>query len=187
MATAWRGVLTRNLCAQAPRSLPAPIAPTCSPAAQLRCEWREREAASPAAGLWPAGDSRPRSRRGPGVQPFTPDPAGPSEPTRLVTGWPLPTDGPAEGPAGSGRAAGWTLGGDSAQCSPPSPGRNHGTTITPCRAPAARRARGAERERTHSRSKRRRVRAVSARLETVQKVLTDQDRKNDRSDYCVSG
>jgi hypothetical protein len=35
----------------------------------------------------------------------------------------------------------------------------------PCRAPAARRARGAQRERAHSWSKRRRVRAVSARLE----------------------
>jgi hypothetical protein len=100
----------------------------------------------------------------PGVQPFTPDPVGPSEPSRLVTGWLLPTDGPAEGPAGSGRAAGWTLGGDSAQCSPPSPGRNHGTTITPCRAPAARRAREAERERALAGCKRRRVRAVSARL-----------------------
>ena len=42
----------------------------------------------------------------------------------------------------------------------------------PCRAPAARRARGAERERAHSWSKRRRVRAVSARLEDVQKLLT---------------
>ena len=37
----------------------------------------------------------------------------------------------------------------------------------PCRAPAARRARGAERERAHSRIQRRRVRAVSARLEVV--------------------
>jgi hypothetical protein len=33
---------------------------------------------SPSAGPWPAGDSRPRSRRGPGVKPFTPDPFGPS-------------------------------------------------------------------------------------------------------------
>jgi hypothetical protein len=38
---------------------------------------------------------------------------------------------------------------------------------TPCRAPAARRARGAKRQRAHSRTKRRRVRAVSARLEDV--------------------
>lgn len=36
-------------------------------------------AVSPAAGSWPAGDSRPRSRRGPEVKPFTPDPSGPSE------------------------------------------------------------------------------------------------------------
>jgi hypothetical protein len=47
---------------------------------------------------------------------------------------------------------------------PPSPGRNRGTPTTrpPCRAPAARRARGAERERARSRMQRRRVRAGSA-------------------------
>jgi hypothetical protein len=43
----------------------------------------------------------------------------------------------------------------------------------PCHARAARRARGAERQRAHSRSERQRVRAVSARLEAVQKVLTN--------------
>jgi hypothetical protein len=65
------------------------------------------------------------------------------------------------------RAGRW--GGGSAQCAPPSPGRNHDTTTTPCRAPAARRARGAERERAHSRSKRRRVRAVRPGLKTYRK------------------
>jgi hypothetical protein len=40
---------------------------------------------SPTAGPWPAGDSRPRSRRGPRVKPFTPDPSGPSEGAPLTT------------------------------------------------------------------------------------------------------
>ena len=40
---------------------------------------------SPTAGPWPAGDSRPRSRRGPKVKPFTPDPPGPSGRARLAT------------------------------------------------------------------------------------------------------
>jgi hypothetical protein len=37
------------------------------------------------AGPWPAGVSRPRSRRGPGVKPFTPDPSGPSGGDLLAT------------------------------------------------------------------------------------------------------
>jgi hypothetical protein len=42
---------------------------------------------SSAAGPWPAADdSQPRSRRGPGVKPFTPDPAGSSVPDPLATG-----------------------------------------------------------------------------------------------------
>jgi hypothetical protein len=40
---------------------------------------------SPAAGPWPAGDSRPRSRRGPRVKPFTPDPSGASGRDPLAT------------------------------------------------------------------------------------------------------
>jgi hypothetical protein len=96
---------------------------------------------------WPAGDSRPRSRRGPRVKPFTPDPSGPSDLTHLPQRRPPLNDQCAEGPDGSGRAADLTLGGGSAQYAPPSPRPNHCTTITPCRAPTARRARGAERER----------------------------------------
>jgi hypothetical protein len=46
------------------------------------------------------------------------------------------------------RAGRW--GGGSAQCAPFSPGHNHSTTTTPCRAPAARRARGAKRERAQA-------------------------------------
>jgi hypothetical protein len=45
----------------------------------------EGGACQPAAGPWPAGGSRPGSRRGPGVKPFTPDPSGPSGRARLTT------------------------------------------------------------------------------------------------------
>jgi hypothetical protein len=38
----------------------------------------EGGACHPAVRPLAAGDSRPRSRRGPGVKPFTPDPSGPS-------------------------------------------------------------------------------------------------------------
>lgn len=48
-------------------------------------EWREREAHAFTAGPGPAGDSRPRSRRGPGVEPFTPGLPGPSERDPLAT------------------------------------------------------------------------------------------------------
>jgi hypothetical protein len=69
------------------------------------------------------------------------------------------------------RAGRW--GGGSAQCAPPSRGRDHNrfTIGTSCRAPAARRARGAGA--SAGRMQRRRVRAVSARLEAVQKILTN--------------
>ena len=78
------------------------------------------------AGHWPPGDSRPRSCRGPGVKPFTFDPSGPSgrDPCATVTITGQPSI-PPEGPDGSGRVAGVMLGGGSAQCAPPSPGRNH--------------------------------------------------------------
>lgn len=115
----------------------------------------------------PAG---PRSRRGPGVQPFTPDPAGPSGHDPLASGtinWPMINH--AEGPAGSGRVAGWTLGGGSARCAPPAPGSNHGkisTCVTVSRASRPARSRSGAGA-SAGRSKRRRVRAVSARLEVA--------------------
>ena len=78
------------------------------------------------AGLWPAGGSRPRRRRGPGVQPFTPDPSGPlpTGPTchrddhnLMIHAQRGRTDRDAQ------RAGRW--GDGSAQCAPPCPGRNH--------------------------------------------------------------
>jgi hypothetical protein len=76
------------------------------------------------AGPWPVGDSRPRSCRGPGIKPFTPDPSGPSERNPLTTATITAHRLMRGGPDGSGRVAGWTLGGGSAQCAPPSLGRN---------------------------------------------------------------
>jgi hypothetical protein len=130
---------------------------------------------SSAAGPWPAGDSRPRSRRGPGVKPFTRDPSGPTERDPLATVTITAQKScRSEGPDGSGRAAGLTLGGGSAQCAPPSPGRNHyhvhnqALVSRASRPPRSRSGAVA----SASRMQRRRVRAVSARLETVQKFLT---------------
>jgi hypothetical protein len=45
----------------------------------------------------------------------------------------------------------------------------------PCRARVARRARGAKRERAHSRMQRRRVRAVSARLDVTLDIYAHTD------------
>jgi hypothetical protein len=120
---------------------------------------------SPTAGPWPAGDSRAEESQGPrgqavysrSARPLRTGPAA----TVLITAQTIDSRrGRADRDAQ--RAGRW--GGDSAQSAPPSPGRNHSTTTTPCRAPAARRARGAKRERAQSRMQRRRGRAVSARL-----------------------
>jgi hypothetical protein len=73
----------------------------------------------------PAGDSRPRGCRGPGIQPFTLDPGRLSQLHPQPFGRLLLNGRVAEGRPGSGRA-GWTLGGDSAQSAPPFPGPNHG-------------------------------------------------------------
>jgi hypothetical protein len=112
--------------------------------------WREREARVITAGPWPAGDSRPRSRRGPGVKPLLPIPPAPPQATHSSASDSPLNNSPAEGLAGSGRAAGLTLGGrlrtiraslfrtQRQQMSVRGP---------PCHARAARRARGAERER----------------------------------------
>jgi hypothetical protein len=102
------------------------------------------------AGPWPAGDSRPRSRRGPGVKPFTPDPSGPSErdPHASVR---ITTQGSMRGGAGRiGTRSGLDVGGaapHNARLPLPVATTTTSTTGPPCRAPAARRARGAERER----------------------------------------
>jgi hypothetical protein len=82
------------------------------------------------------------SRRGPGVKSFTPDPSGPSGHDPLATAMIIAYARPA-GRTDRDALAGLRLGGGSAQSAPPSPGPSHGTTTTPCRAPAARRARGA--------------------------------------------
>ncbi|MGH8603357.1 MAG: hypothetical protein ACREXR_11475 [Gammaproteobacteria bacterium] len=59
----------------------------------LRCAWRDREARVTCGRLWPAADSRPRSRWGPRVKPFTPEPSGPSgrDPLATVTSAPKDT------------------------------------------------------------------------------------------------
>ena len=119
-------------------------------------------------GPWPAGDCRPRSRRGPGVKSFTPDPSGPSGRDPLVT---VTITAQLSIRGGAGRI-GTRSGLDAGGATPHNPRLplSDATTVRlrpgqPCRAPAARRARGAERERAHSRMQRRRVRAVSARLD----------------------
>ena len=67
---------------------------------------------SHAAGPWPAGGLAGRGRRGPGVKPFTADSSGPfgRDPLATVT-ITANNNHPPEGPDGSGRAAGLTLGG----------------------------------------------------------------------------
>ena len=135
-----------------------------------------REARSSSGRPWPAGDSRPRSRRGPRVKPSTPDPASPSGRDPLASAILTAQQQSGGGVGGSGRAAGLTLGGGSAQSAPPSPGRNHCTLTTrPTVSRASRPARAERSGSAHSRMQRRRVRALGARLEAVQKVLTTQD------------
>ena len=139
------------------------------------CGWREGEARDTGAGPWPAAYGLPRSRRGPGVKPFTPDSPGPSGRDRLATVTiTTQTMDARRGRADRDALAGLTLGGRlrTIRTSPsraqplqrPQPGQ-------PCRAPAARRARGAKRERAHSRMQRRRVRALAARLEQGEETL----------------
>jgi hypothetical protein len=95
------------------------------------------------AGPWPAGDSRPRSRRGPGVKSFTPDPSGPSRPD-LVAIVMITAQGSMRGGAGRiGTRSGLDAGGAAPHNARlPLPAA---TTAQPqtCVAPAARRARGA--------------------------------------------
>jgi len=83
---------------------------------------------------------------------------------------------PAQGPGGSGRAAGWTLGGRlrtiRASLSRTQPGQDPKWANHVARQPPGALAEP-EAGASAGRSKRRRVRAVSARLETVQKVITD--------------
>jgi hypothetical protein len=103
----------------------------------------------PTAGLWPAGDSRPRSRRGPGVKPFTPDPSGPSRSDAHVTVTisliidvhRSRTDWDAQ------RAGRWGAAPHNGRLPLPDATTTRSTLSPLCRAPAARRARGAKRER----------------------------------------
>lgn len=69
--------------------------------------------------------------------------------------------------------AGLTLGGGSAQCAPSSPGRDHAnvTTGPSCRAPAARCAREATRERAQAGASGGASGPVSARLEDVRALV----------------
>jgi hypothetical protein len=72
---------------------------------------------------WPAGNAG-RGVVEPRVKPFYSRFAGPSGREPLATVTITTEDRCAEGPDEPGREAGWTLGGGSAQCAPPSPGRN---------------------------------------------------------------
>jgi len=129
------------------------------------------EARVPMAGPWPAGDSRPRSHRGPRVKPFTPDPIGPSLKVSSCHRNDHPERSTSEGPMGSGRAAGLTLGGRlrtiRASLSRTRLRHRHNPLSRASRPARSRSGAGA----SAGRSKRRRVRAVSARLEAVQKVI----------------
>ncbi len=150
---------------------------TYCPWTNSRCTWRDREAGvdcgRPLACRRLAG---PGAVGAPGSSRLLPIPAAPSGGNPLATATITSHDQCAEGPQGSGRDSGLDAGGATPH-NPRLPLPDATTTASTSGATLSRASRPA-RSRSGAgasagRSKRRRVRAVSARLETVQKVITD--------------